>query len=106
MPRLPVPVEVDPVLLPGAPPTGGKSEATVRAELDAALRRMCDLVAIRERMRIAEILTLPEAQANLHLASILAVTGIATLEAVRAALIMADPRTMVRDGQAFSAPPN
>jgi hypothetical protein len=67
---------------------------------------MCDLVAIRERMRIAEILMLPEAQANLHLASILAVTGIATLEAVRAALIMADPRTMVRDGQAFSAPPN
>jgi len=106
MPRLPVPVEVDPVLLPGAPPTGGKSEATVRAELDAALRRMCDLVAIRERMRIAEILTLPEAQANLHLASILAVTGAATLEVVRAALIMADPRTMVSDGQAFPAPPN
>jgi hypothetical protein len=100
MPRLPVPVEVDPVVLPGAPTTGAA------AELDAALRRMCDLVAIRERMRIAEILTLPEAQANLHLASILAVTGIATLEAVRAALIMADPRTMVRDGQAFSAPPN
>jgi hypothetical protein len=100
MPRLPVPVEVDPVVPPGAPTTGAA------AELDAALRRMCDLVAIRERMRIAEILTLPEAQANLHLASILAVTGIATLEAVRAALIMADPHTMVRDGQAFSAPPN
>jgi hypothetical protein len=73
------------------------SEVTA-TDLDLALRRLAEFVTIRERMRIAEILTLPEAQANLQLAVLLAVGGSATLEAARTALLMA--------GEASGATPN
>jgi hypothetical protein len=82
------------------------NEADAPPDPDIALRRILDLVAIRERMRIAEILALPEAAANLQLAAVLALSGTATLEAARMALAMADPRTTANDGRTSGAMPN
>jgi hypothetical protein len=99
IPRLPLSVEFDPVVLPGAPTTGAA------ADLDAALRRMCDLVAIRERMRIAEFMYVAAAYGDLALGWMLAASGTCSLEEARASLAIGDRRAG-SDGRATGEIPN
>ena len=81
------------------------NEAAAPADPDIALRRLCAFVELRERLRIAEIMSAAAAHGDLALGWMLAASGTCSLEQARTAMAMAAHWTPDQ-GVTSCAPPN
>jgi hypothetical protein len=81
------------------------TEADAPAAPDIALRRFCAFVELRERLRIAEIMSVAAAHGDLALGWMLAASGTCSIDQARASLAAAGRRAGA-DGRATGETPN